>query len=292
MRLAVAAPGGEPDAGGRAVFGRRLADGRKPVGEIRPVKLPEGRVVVPAIIEHERVQLNPALDHEFLAKSINDVQRAGFIVFVEIPEVVPGVVVQEGAVRMRAFALQIAEQETAPGLTRGHKAHHERGRIAFPRRQRGAARQKTAHKAHFPAVDRQGMFHAKEHGVRHHRRTVHDTRGVHADQGRLQQQDAIERHFGLVRVKNKLLAQIARAVAQDGVPGHAQVAVRTDEFGGQLFAGQALGKPRGLRIHRQRFELDRARQFEVGGVQKSAVGQQQAEQFASQFDGLARALIL
>ena len=44
--------------------------GAKPLREIRLVELPEGRVIVPAVVKQERIQFHAALDHQFLAERL------------------------------------------------------------------------------------------------------------------------------------------------------------------------------------------------------------------------------
>ena len=133
---------------------------------------------------------------------------------------------QKRPVRMRALALEIGQKVPAQ-LAPGHKTSHQRTGIMLPRPQRSAARHKTADIAHLPAIDGERMFRAEKHRIGRHRRTFHRTRGMGTGEIHFQQQNSAERHLLFAGRERIFLPHIARAVAQDGMPGQRQIAIRT-----------------------------------------------------------------
>ncbi len=75
--------------------------------------MPQRGGVVPAIVEQEAIEFHATLRRELLAESVDDGERVLLVVAVEVSEVVPRVVVQECAIRMRAFEFEIVTEVTA-----------------------------------------------------------------------------------------------------------------------------------------------------------------------------------
>ncbi len=69
--------------------------------------------VVPAVVEQEGIDLHPALDAQFFTEGMDTVQRIGFGIGGVIADIVPGIVVQEGAIGVGAFRLDIVEKVAA-----------------------------------------------------------------------------------------------------------------------------------------------------------------------------------
>ncbi len=106
-RLAVAAEGREPDAQARVIAAAQLGQGREAVGETA-VELPERLGIVPAVVEDHGVDDHAALLDQVVAAEANRLQAVRLVQGEGIPgDVVPGVVVQEGAVGMGPFALEV-----------------------------------------------------------------------------------------------------------------------------------------------------------------------------------------
>src|SRR6516165_10207588 len=71
------------------------------------------RGIVPAIVEQEAIEFDPALFVELFAESANGVDDLLFGVAIEVSEVVPGVVVQECAIGMGALEFDVTEEVAA-----------------------------------------------------------------------------------------------------------------------------------------------------------------------------------
>ena len=84
---------------------------------------PEGGRVIPPIVEQEGVEHDAALLVQLGAVRGDHGERVGFAVLGEVADVVPRVVVQEGAVGVRALALDV-RLEIAPQLAGAHHASH------------------------------------------------------------------------------------------------------------------------------------------------------------------------
>src|SRR5690242_2600710 len=108
-RLSVSAPRRHPHARCRTETRSRFAYAREAVRKAG-VEVPERRVIVPPIVEQERAQRDAPLLGELGAERLDHRERARFIVRREVAEVVPRVVVQEGAVGMRPLALHVLEE--------------------------------------------------------------------------------------------------------------------------------------------------------------------------------------
>src|SRR5205823_5182236 len=111
---AVPAPGRHPDAGRRAIQRGGLPQTQEAVREAG-VKSPQCPRLVPAIVEQEGVERDPTLPNELFTEGLNDTERFLLGVLREISDVVPGVVMQKCAVRVRALALDVSEK-VAPQL--------------------------------------------------------------------------------------------------------------------------------------------------------------------------------
>ena len=62
-------------------------------------------MVIPAVIEEERVQLNSAFLGQFVPECVDAIQRPCLVVRRKVAEIVPGIIVQKRPVRMRPFLL-------------------------------------------------------------------------------------------------------------------------------------------------------------------------------------------
>ena len=122
FRAVVAAPGREPDAGCSAELRRGLRHFCESVWKTW-IEFPESRGIVPAIVEEETVEFNAALFGQVLAETLHDFDCLLLVVTVEESQVVPRVVVQKGAIGMRAFEFDIV-QEVATQLCSVSHADH------------------------------------------------------------------------------------------------------------------------------------------------------------------------
>src|ERR1019366_3862090 len=104
FRFTASAPGGHPNARRGSIARGGFAQFCEPVGKAL-MKLPQRGRIVPAIVEEKRVDGNATLLRQLCTESIDDLQRTGLIVLVEVAEVVPRVVVEKRPIRMRTFTL-------------------------------------------------------------------------------------------------------------------------------------------------------------------------------------------
>src|ERR1700676_816128 len=98
----VAAPRRKPDAGSRAVAGCGLPNFCQAGWKAR-VEFPEGCWIVPAIVAKKAVEFHTALPRQLLAETLNHGHCVRLVVAVKVSQVVPGVVVQKGSIRVSAF---------------------------------------------------------------------------------------------------------------------------------------------------------------------------------------------
>lgn len=283
--FAIAAPGREPDAGRGAVLGGGGLHGGEAVRKAG-VKLPQGLVVVPAVVEQEGIQFHAALHGQFLAEGVDDIQRALLIVLVEVAKVVPGIIMQIGPVGMGAFAFEIGE-EIAAELTGADKADDERAIKRFTGFNGRAPGQEAADIAHFRAIDGKRMFHAVERGGVGHGRAIHRAGGMGGDIGGFQQADRLQGKVGFFGREINAFAEITGTFMQQGVPGDVQIAIAAHQLGNQFLTGQAVGVTRGGGIDRERHEMRLAAEFEIARMQDVAVGEHEAENIGAKFDDLA-----
>src|SRR5205085_11122341 len=87
------------------------------------VECPERLGVVPAVVEEKGIEHDAALPNELLAECLNGADGLRLRVLREIADVVPGVVMQERPVRVRALAFEVCEK-VAPHLSRTRGADH------------------------------------------------------------------------------------------------------------------------------------------------------------------------
>src|SRR5579884_1483911 len=112
FRAIIPAPGRHPHAWFCAVLFRCCAHWRKSVGKAF-VKAPQRGMIVPPIVKEIRIERDAALVMQFASERVDAVQRPGFVIGVEIAQIIPGVVMQECAVRMRALALNVIQKIAA-----------------------------------------------------------------------------------------------------------------------------------------------------------------------------------
>src|SRR5665213_3675326 len=74
------------------------------------IEAPQRFGIIPAVIEEERIECNAALLVKFCTECIDRSERVGFGVLIEVTDIVPGVVVQESAIRVRTFAFDVCEE--------------------------------------------------------------------------------------------------------------------------------------------------------------------------------------
>src|SRR5439155_3783500 len=121
LGLPIPAPGRHPDAGGRAVPRRRLAQQREAAREAG-MKPPQRVGIVPAVVEQKRIEVHTARLVQLAADRTDGVERRRLVELGEVADVVPRVVMKEGAVRMGTLTLEIGE-EIAPQLSGRYGAH-------------------------------------------------------------------------------------------------------------------------------------------------------------------------
>src|SRR5579871_6804469 len=109
LGLRITSPRGHPDTGRELISICGFANGRKAIGET-PVEFPKRSVVVPSIVEENGIKCYTPLIVQLMTKGIDSANCASLIVRIEIAEVIPGVVVQEGSIRVRSLAFDISKK--------------------------------------------------------------------------------------------------------------------------------------------------------------------------------------
>src|SRR5581483_5444542 len=163
VRLAIAAPRRKPNARIGAVLLGGGANGGKAIGEAG-VEMPKGLVVVPAVIEQKGIHFDAAFLDQLVAENADDVESVFFVEFIEVTEVVPGVVMEERAIGMGPLAFEVGKK-TAAELAFVEKADDGGASETLARLKGGAARHRTADVLAVGAIDRERMLCAKEHVV-------------------------------------------------------------------------------------------------------------------------------
>ncbi len=88
------------------------------------MKLPQRAGVVPAVIENHRVHDHTVLLDQVVAAETDGIQAVGLVQGKGVPsDVVPGVVVQEGAIGMCPLAFKVVEERPADLSGRRHAEH-------------------------------------------------------------------------------------------------------------------------------------------------------------------------
>src|ERR1700741_1954315 len=70
-------------------------------------------MIIPAVIEQKTVDLDAALSRQLLAEAVDLLHRVVLVVAIEKSQVVPGVVMQECAVRVGTFEFEIGKKIAA-----------------------------------------------------------------------------------------------------------------------------------------------------------------------------------
>ncbi len=112
--LLIAAPGRHPDADAEAIFCGRKPHRGEAIGEA-VIDAPERAGGVPAIVHEEGVHVDITLADELFAEGVDAVKNVSGAEAPAVADVVPRVVVQEGAVGMRALLFNVSE-EVSPQL--------------------------------------------------------------------------------------------------------------------------------------------------------------------------------
>src|ERR1700690_325164 len=118
-------------------------------------------MVVPTVIVKVRIESDAALDVKLVAEGIDHVQGTRLVVWSEIAEVVPGVVMQERAVGMGALALHVT-QKIATELARRGRANHGRICCCTTMKERQLTLQRTNRVAAFHGAFGKRMLETKK----------------------------------------------------------------------------------------------------------------------------------
>src|SRR5208337_175 len=90
--------------------------------------------------------------------------------------------------------------------------------------------------------------------------------------------------------ESDLLAEVRRAVAEDGPPRRLEVAIGGGQFDDDLLAWQTLGIARGLRLGQERFRTGLSDDVHFRRIEKRAVLEHETEEFSLQGHRLAGGL--
>ena len=154
-----------------------------------------------------------------------------------------------------------------------------------------AAGQEAANVADLAAIDRQRMLDGEERRVGDHRGTVDRTAAAGGGQRNVDEDDFPDGDRPLAGDESDLLAEVGRAVAEDGPPRGVEIAVGAGQFDGKLLARQTLGIARGLGPGGKRFREGLADDVHFRRIEERAVLENEAEEFAVQGHRLTGGLI-
>lgn len=70
-------------------------------------------MIVPAVVEEKRIELDAALFSQLAAEEVDAIECVGLAIGSEVAEIVPGVVVEKGAVGMGPLFLEVSEEIAA-----------------------------------------------------------------------------------------------------------------------------------------------------------------------------------
>jgi len=242
------------------------------------VEVPQRLGIVPAVVEQERVEPDAALGVQFSAEGLNDRERSGFVVFTEVPDVVPRVVMQERPVRMRPLTLDVFEEAPAQLVAkwRSHPDHRRAGeRRAGPERQ--LAHEGATHPRSCYAAIGERVLEAEEESAGHDRRPTHAPRDNRARQLEVEQPNFPDGHLRLGAPDRDLLTEVVRVVAQNGTPGGAQAARRISELDGDLPAALPLGESGRARSSGEPLDSRRPLHPKSGAAEPGAVWKREGE---------------
>ncbi len=226
--FAVAAEGGEPDAEAGLVGLAGLGERGKAAGETG-VELPKRLGVIPTVVEDHRIHGDLMGADEVLADLMDGVEAIGFVEVEGAPgDVVPGVVVEERSVRMGALAFDVVE-EGAAHLAVGRHPDDEADREGFVGCEGGGAGEAAAPAARRGAwiwrVPGVGILDTQEPVARDGRHAIHGAHGLGEGERVGQPSDFVEGGVGLEGGEREFLAEVTRAVVEDGAPGGLPAAV-------------------------------------------------------------------
>src|ERR1700722_10818075 len=185
------------------------------------MKMPQMFFVVPPIVKHKRVHLYAALLHQLVAKSANRTHRIRLVIFRVIANVIPGVVMQEGSIRMCALTFEVG-QESAAQLAGKSNSSHRGISNGLPGSQR-----KLAPDLRDRAITRSSAFgervlESKEEIPSDNRRSLNRTVHANAGNGHVDKPNAADRQLFADRTERYFLAHIGRTITQNGAPRHLQ----------------------------------------------------------------------
>ena len=233
----------DPDA---EVCAKRLhlgLGGREAARELALVLHPEAlRRLVPAIVDEVGEHGDAALLHQLRVEGLHHLEHLGLI-HAEA-EVVPAVVVQEGAARAGALTLHVAE-EGAAELARGGDARDGAEGVALFGVQGQAAGERAARPAGVHQVRRPRHLDPGEETGPGQRAA-----GARPDRAQLRQAQVGELHalqgerLGVGRGQLDRLAEVMRTIAQFGAPAGLHAA-RGEEVGLERLAVGELGEAHG-----------------------------------------------
>ena len=240
------------------------------------METPERLGIVPTVVEEERIELHATPSLQLFTERRDHGERFGLVELREVPEVVPGVVVKERPVRVRALALEV-RQKVAPQLASARRSDDRRQRERGAGTNRKLTRERRASaRACYDARGKR-MFDRRVPSTDHERTspdgTVHDRVGA----GKIDQDDLANDDIARNRAQRDLLPHIARAVAQFGSPLDAEpfgVVLQLDD---DLPSRESFGEPRCAAARGDRLDARGLEHTHVAGANRLAVGEHQRE---------------
>ena len=189
-------------------------------------------------------------------KALMTSQRAGLVVFAEIAQVVPRVVVQEGAIGMRPLALDVVQKAATQLAVR--RSRRRRSCRSPSGRTSTAARVRSSSARAQPATAHDAS------GSSNPANSVPATMGdpltvpTTCASGRFQSTSLTSRTRNICRLGQhlELLPDVVRAIAQNHLPGEMKLARLIFEFNDDSLSGNPLRQPRCIRL---RVKLDNLR---------------------------------